>query len=144
MTASTTPIQAFFQRYDQLTREGNIPELVAQFAETFLAADPGGARPVRAADFALALPRRKQLFDKIGGCHSTELVSVEETRLDDRYALARTRWRMKFEALDRGPNELLVDSSFLVDLGGESPRILLYMAHQDLMAVLHEKGIVTQ
>lgn len=142
MTATASPIQSFFQRYDQLSTEGNVPELVALFADTFLAADPGGARAVTAADFARALPQRKHFFDKIG-CKGSELVSVEETPLDRRYTLARTQWRFRFPE-NASSKELLVESTFLVDASGESPRILLYMAHQDLMTVLREKGIFTQ
>ena len=142
MTLTSSPIQSFFRHYDQLSTEGNIPELVALFAETFLAADPGGARAVSAADFARALPQRKQFFDKIA-CKGSELVSVEEIPLDSRYTLARTQWRFRFPE-NASAKELLVASSYLVDSGGESPRILLYMAHQDLMTALRENGILAQ
>jgi hypothetical protein len=37
---------------------------------------------------------------------------------------------------------MLVDSTFLVDTGGEEFKIAMYMAHQDIMKVMRERGIL--
>ena len=140
MTPSTPSVRPFLEQFGRLCTEGSIPELTAIFAETFLAADPGGSRPVTASDFALALPRRRQMFDQLG-CTSTELISTEETPLDSRYVLARTRWRMEFSSATADRKEIFVDSSYLVDACSEPQRILVYLAHQDLMTVLRERRI---
>jgi hypothetical protein len=50
--------------------------------------------------------------------------------LGERYVLARTKWRMIFER-EGGEKAVEVESTFLVDMGGESPRILMYLAHND-------------
>ena len=58
MQQTKTPIARFFETYAFHTDKGNVPELVECFADVFLAASPQGAKPVRASDFALALPKR--------------------------------------------------------------------------------------
>jgi hypothetical protein len=95
---------------------------------------------VRAADFALALPKRKQIFDELG-CRSTSLVSLEEAAMDARYVLAKTRWRIEF-ARESVEKSIKVNSVFLVDTGQEPFRIVLYLASQDIFAVMREKGIL--
>ena len=140
MIQSETAVGRFFALYSQHNNEGDVAAIASHFADPFLSANPQGTQCVRVADFAAALPRRKELFDKLQ-CQPTELVEVKETALDARYVLAWTRWRMMF-ARESGPMELLVDSSFLVDMGGDEPKIALYMAHQDIMQVMRQRGIL--
>jgi len=140
MDQSSTDVARFFQTYELLISNDEIPALVSIFEDVFLAAGPQGAKCVRAQDFALALPKRKQLFDKLG-CQSTALVSLQETALDDRYALVKTKWRMTFHQ-PSGNQEVLVDSTYLVDMGRPDPKILLYLAHQDIMQILKDRGIL--
>ena len=95
MQPSNDAIETFFREFEQRSDRGDIPALLPQFADTFMAAGPQGAQCIRSADFALALPKRKQFFDSLG-CRSTALVSLDYNRLDVRYVLAKTRWRMTF------------------------------------------------
>lgn len=48
---------------------------------------------------------------------------------------------MKFVRQDHPDESLTVDSSFLIDL--EAGRILVYLAHQDIFALLRQRGILT-
>ncbi len=140
MKSNTTPIERFFEEYAFHTDKGNVPELIAFFADVFLAAGLQGEKPVRASDFALALPKRYKLFESMG-CRSTELTSLQQTWLDARYVLARTGWRLTFERPSAEPEHVLVESTFLIDAGSETFRILLYLAHSDIMEILKQRGI---
>jgi hypothetical protein len=141
MTTSVSPVECFIRSYERISSAGDIAAMAAQFAEVFLAAGPQGSQPVKASDFALALPKRKQLFDRLG-CRPAELVGFEEWPLDARYTLAKTRWRLTFVRGQEEAQEVLADSVFIVDTGGEGPRIVLYLANQDILAVLRERGIL--
>lgn len=125
----------FVQEFARNSAEGNLAALVAQFADTFLYAGPQGSQWVRTEDFVLALPKRKETFESFGH-KRTELVEVQETWLDDRYTMVRTRWRFIFERESRGSENLETESSFLVDAGAEAFRILAYIPHQDIMQML--------
>ncbi len=141
METTKTALELFFDDYANHTDKGNVPELIACFADVFLAAGPQGAKPVRAADFALALPKRYKLFESMG-CRSTELIGMHETRLDERHVSARTEWRLTFERPGAESEQIVVASTFLIDAGAGPFRILLYLAHSDIMEVLKQRGIV--
>jgi len=140
MPHTQTALERFFELYENNANGGDIAALSAQFADGFLAAGPQGAKAVRASDFAPALLKRKQLFESLG-CKSAALLSLQPTALDDRYTLARTQWRMNFEPPQGSPQEVLADSTFLVDTSGDAFKILVYLAHQDIAAILKERGI---
>jgi hypothetical protein len=142
MSQHETPVSRFFHSYAQKSNEDNIPAMVSQFADPFLSADPKGTHCVRAAEFAAALPKRKQLFDRLG-CMPAMLVNLHETQLDARYFLAKTTWRLDFAATNSSEGaQIPVDSTFLVDTGGQEFKIVMYMAHQDIMQVLRDRGIL--
>ena len=142
MQTSTDAIETFFREFEQRSDSGDIPALLPLFADAFMAAGPQGAKCVRAADFAVALPKRKQFFDSLG-CRSTSLVSLEQNPLDARYVVAKTRWRMTFDQGDGETREALADSTYIVDTSGDSIKILFYLAHQDHMTMLREQGILS-
>jgi hypothetical protein len=140
MQTVNTTVEDFIRQYASLADQGSVPELAACFADTFIAGGPQGAKAVRAADFALALPKRYQLFAQMG-CRRTELLSTEEIRLDARYVSVRTRWRMTFERAGADPLPIEVESTYLINAGAEPFRILVYLAHDDIMENLKQHGI---
>src|ERR1700687_5220962 len=104
-------LDRFFQEFELDSNSDDIPSMVSHFAETFLAAGPQGTQCVRSSEFALALPRRKQLFARLG-CQPATLVSLQQTPLDDRYVMAKTTWRLDF-ARGTEVEQVLVDSTYL-------------------------------
>src|ERR1700722_345434 len=142
MINNETAVGRFFQLYAQKSSEDDIPALVSQFTDPFISADPHGTHCVRVEDFAAALPRRKFLFDRLG-CKPAVLTSLHETQLDARYVLAKTTWGFEFARENsRESEEVLADSTFLIDTGAEEFKIVMYMAHQDIMQVLRDRGIL--
>ncbi|UWZ86245.1 hypothetical protein [Occallatibacter riparius] len=133
-------LAAFFTTFQHNSDHGTQAETLAQFAETFLAVGPDGAKAVPAALFGPALAKRKELFAKLGS-RGSQLVGLDETHLDSRYTLARTRWRMTFTRPSLPDEPLEVDSTFLIDT--HTQQILVYLAHQDVFAILRERGIMT-
>jgi hypothetical protein len=137
-----TAVGRFFHSYAQKSSEDDISALVSQFTDPFLSADPHGSRCVRVEDFAAALPKRKLLFDRLG-CKPAVLMNLHETQLDARYVLAKTTWRFDFaHANSEEAEQVLADSTFLIDTGEEEFKIVMYMAHQDIMQVLRNRGIL--
>jgi len=140
MTSPAISLASFFATFQHNSAHGTETETLAQFAATFLAGGPDGAKPVPAALFAPAVAKRKELFERLG-CHSTQLVSLDEIPLDARYTLARTRWQMTFARPDLPDEQLAVHSTFLIDT--QTQQILVYLAHQDILALLRQRGLMT-
>lgn len=131
MDTMSSRMAEFLESFERSRTKG-AEAVAALYADTFLAGGPDGARCVRAEDFAKALPRRKEMFER-AGCRRTALAGVTETPLDGRYTMARTKWRMTFEREGDGEKMIEVESTFIVDMGGPAPRILAYLAHQDAL-----------
>ena len=141
MDSSSISLKSFFESWEANMSSGDIPAVVANFADVFLYAHPRGTLSVRASDFALALPKRKHLFDSLR-CQPTILVSLTETKLDNCFTMTRAQWRMTFAKDDASPQEVLVDSTYVVSTGGGDYKIVFYLAHQDIMEILKERGIL--
>ncbi len=140
MQQPSEAIERFFRIFESNASSDDVDAAVSQFADVFMAGSPQGTQAVRVADFALALPKKKQLFDKLG-CQSTTLVSLRETRLDARYVLASTQWRMTFGQGQSQTEDVVADSVYIVDTGAEAFKIVFYLASQDLIQVLKDRGI---
>jgi hypothetical protein len=139
MTLSGSPVALFLRGFERVSESNDIPAVVALFGETFLAAGPLGPCCVRSSDFALALPKRKQIFQSLGHS-STALISVDETPLDARYVLARTQWKFTFRK-NGNRQEVVVNSTFIIDTGGEEFKIVVYLTNRDAVQVLEERAI---
>jgi hypothetical protein len=100
-----------------------------------------GAQVVSSADIQRAIPKRKQLLESVG-YQDTALVGFEETALSDRYSLVRAQFRWHFTAASGQPAGVTLPSIFVVDRGGDSPHIVLYLNEHDVVSVLRERGVL--
>jgi hypothetical protein len=141
MDCNSTPLEHFFKSWELNMSTGNIPALIADFADVFMYARSQGTQSVRASDFALALPKRKQLFDKVR-CQPTVLVSLIETKLDSCFTMAQTQWCMTFAKDESDPQQILVDSTYIVRTVNGVFKIVFYLVHQDIIEILNERGIL--
>jgi hypothetical protein len=66
MPIPSDEIRAFFRLYERCGTAGDIDGTISLYADPFMAADPSGARIVRASELRAALPKRKALFQSIG------------------------------------------------------------------------------
>jgi hypothetical protein len=134
-------LRPFFQAFENASATTDVDALMRLFAPAILVAGPSGSQIVKAADLMMAIPKRKQMF-AAAGCQSTTLVGVHEQRLDDRYTLARTEWRWQFTPNGRVPADLTLPSTFLVEQSNDEPRIVVYLMHHDIGAVLKEHRLI--
>jgi hypothetical protein len=125
-------VSAFLASFERNANSGDAVEVAAQFADTFMAADASGARAVPSSALLRAIPERRKMFEQLGSSVTT-LASVEEMRLDDRYVLLKMEWLMKFES---GSREVTLRSTFVVHRSDEGWKVVFYLNHEDLAAVL--------
>jgi hypothetical protein len=134
ITSGWTPldpdIDAFVDEYDRLgTRpDGDTTTL---FAASFLALDPARAVTLTPAMLASALPARRGMFDA-AGVGPIRRGDARQLRLDDRHVLVTVDWTA--ERADRDP--LRLESTFLIRREPDGPRILVYLNHRDIAALL--------
>jgi hypothetical protein len=140
MGHTTESITTFLRSFDRTSNTEEVTALAQRFAEKFVAAGPDGATVANRQDFELALPRRKKMFDDLG-CRSTKLDSAVVTKLDDRYSMAEAIWRMTFAHGEGQISDVLVRSTYILDTKDEL-KILFYLSHQEITAVLRKQGIL--
>jgi hypothetical protein len=95
--SSTTPVvQEFFERYAQSRSALDIDLIASQYPDSFMVAGPNGARVAEKVAVLASFPKGQE-FLKAVGHQSTKVVSLDETRLDPHYVLARVQfvWRFK-------------------------------------------------
>lgn len=139
--ASGASMAEFFGRFAAQTATGDPESLAAFYAPAFLMAGSAGAQVVRASDLALAIPKRKQLFDA-AGCRSTTLLSIDDTRLDGRYSLVRTTWRWTFAQADGTISDITLPASYVVDRVAGDGKIVCYVNGADIAAIMRERGLL--
>jgi hypothetical protein len=75
-------------------------------------------------------------------CGGTQLVSFDETILDDRYVLVEAKLRMRFEQEDREPVEALLGSTFVLFDDGDTRRIVFHLESEGIEQALRDRGIL--
>ncbi len=137
----TGGLRAFFERFQSLSAASNVEGLAAMYAGTVMIAGANGVQVVSSADLQRAIPKRKHVLESVG-CQDTALVGFEETALSDRYALVRAQFRWHFKPANSQPATVTLPSAFIVDRGGDSPHIVLYLNERDVVSVLRERGVL--
>jgi len=132
-------LRPFFEAFATMSTESDIEGLARLYAPTILVAGPTGTHVVTSADLLRVIPKRKQLLESIG-YQRTTLVGFHEIELDQRYTLARTEWQWQFGPAGAARNELTLPSTFIVERSSDGLRIVVYVMHQDLVGVLHDRG----
>lgn len=128
-------IEEFLRTYEHnCTLENNGPAL-AQFADSFQVGGPQGTMLLERKVFAAMMPKRRQMVEEMG-CGPAELVSIETKLLDDRYALACTRWRFP---VGSAGEPVYTQSSFLIEDVSGTLQIVLYLSHDDLPGILAKR-----
>jgi hypothetical protein len=141
MPSQYDTLTSFFEQYEHASNAGDVDVIITLFSDPFTVATQHGPQIVRISDFAGIVSRRKALFDKLG-CQEAALDSLKATPLNDHVALVDTTWRMRFLLSGDQSDSFVVASSFLVYLDGAATKIFVYMPHQDIMAILAERGIL--
>jgi len=140
-TKVSNTVRTFLEGYEKATRSAAVEDISTFYAESFLFGGPQGTQAVKKEDFFKALPKRQGFFSAIG-LKSTELVSFEETKLDDNYTMVRARWRMHYENNATGPIADDGSATYILFSGGHSLQIVMQIDHQDLMKRVQELGLM--
>lgn len=123
-------IHAFIAEFE---RRAAAPESDAgdQFADRFIAADPGQTMVLSREVLVASLPRRREMF-AAAGVGAARCVEAVQLDLDSRHLLVRSDWDA--DRTDGPP--LRLESTFLLRREDDGPRILVYLNHRDIVAVL--------
>lgn len=101
------------------------------FADTFLALDPRYAVSLTPEQLASTLPARRAMFDR-AGVGEVSRRDARQLRLDDQHVLVAGDWTAERD----GSTSLQLSSTLLLRAEPGGYRILVYLNHQDITALL--------
>jgi hypothetical protein len=141
MSTSSPVVREFFERYERSRNTFDLDVIDSQYPDAFMMAGPDGARVAEKQAALAGLPKGQALFKSVGHT-STTLVSLEETRLDEYYAMAHARFVWRFEKAPAPPNDADVDSTFILYIRDGVAKIVFQHEHEDFLQALRARGVL--
>ena len=138
---SDNRIKKFFEGVEQASNTLDLDLIDEQYADQFIFADPNGTRVVEKQKFLAALPKRQEFFKSLGH-QSTKVLSLEETLIDDQYTMVRAYFLMQFQ---KTPDQIVganVDSTYILFMKGDRPKIVMHIEHEDLREAMQARGLL--
>jgi hypothetical protein len=139
--STSTVVREFFERYERSRNTFDLDVIDSQYPDAFMMAGPDGARVAEKQAALAGLPKGQALFKSVGHT-STTLVSLEETRLDEYYAMARARFVWRFEKAPAPPIDVDVDSTFILYIRDGVAKIVFQHEHEDFLQALRARGVL--
>jgi hypothetical protein len=75
------------------------------------------------------------------GLVSSKVESLEASKLDSKYVLARVTWKMRFEDSTRSSVDSQIFATYILSAVGDSFQIVFQLDHQDLMKKVQDLGL---
>jgi hypothetical protein len=135
-------VKKVFEDFERGSNTFESDLLASQLSDPFMVADPhGDIQVVKKEDFLAGFAKRQAFFQSIG-FQFVKILSLDESRLDDHYVMAKVQWQMRFEKNPGKPIDTQFSSTHILFIEDESPRIVFYLAHENFMTILQELGLV--
>ena len=141
MSRSSAAVREFFERYERSRNTFDLEVIDSQYPDAFMMAGPDGARVAEKQAALAGLPKGQALFKSVGHT-STTLVSLDETRLDECYAMARARFVWRFDKAPAPPIDVDVDSTFILYIRDGVAKIVFQHEHEDFLQALRARGVL--
>ena len=134
MNPSWTPLEPAISSFlDDFDERGADPHGGSEglFAPAFLALDPTYAVSLTPEQLAATLPARRAMFES-AGVGEVRRQDAHQLRLDDHHVLVAGNWTAERE----GSASLRLSSTLLLRSLPDGYRVLVYLNHQDITALL--------
>jgi len=141
MTQVSESVKKFFEGVEQASNTLHLELISSQYADTFMFGDPSGARVIEKQKFLTVLPKRQEFFKSFGH-KTTQVVSLDETRLDDHYVMVRAHFRMHFEKASTQSVDANLASTFILYIKDAVPQIVMHIEDEFLEAAMQRLGLL--
>jgi hypothetical protein len=139
--SAASPVQGFFDQYVRSRTALDIDLIAAQYPDSFMLAGPAGARVAEKTAVLAAFPKGQEFLKALGHT-ATTVRSLDETRLDDHYALVRAQFVWRFDKPPTPPRDVAVDSSFILHVDQGVLRIVFQHEHEEFQEALRAQGVL--
>ncbi|GMA08320.1 hypothetical protein GCM10025886_14710 [Tetragenococcus halophilus subsp. flandriensis] len=145
LTVMQEKIGTFFKKYEQefnraLKREVDLETITGFYTEEFIAANPMGVKTGENNDELKEAMTKGYDYYRSIGTKKMACEDVQVTRLDNRHAIAHTRWRSFYEKEEK-LIEIPFESHYLIQFRKENPLVFGWITG-DESQLLKENGII--
>jgi hypothetical protein len=134
-------LRAFFDSIERASNTLDLDLIDSQYADQFIFADPNGTRVIEKKNFIPALPKRQEFFKSLGHL-STKVVALDETPIDDQYTMVKAHFLMQFQNPTGEIQEARVDSTYILFMKQDVPRIVMHIEPEDLQQAMKDRGLL--
>lgn len=142
MNQANDTIKKFFAEFEQASNAFDGGLLASQFSDPYMAADPDGNIHIVKKDDLLAVTSKRQAFFQSIGFQFVKVIVLDETQLDDHYVMAKVHTHMRFEKEPGNPVDIKNDTTYILLVKDDSPRIVFNLAHEDITKVMQKHGLL--
>ena len=141
MDVATPAVQEFFDQYARSRSAMDIDRIVSQYADSCMLAAADGAQVVEKQAMLEGFSKALELLKTVGHT-STQVASLDETRVDEHYAMVRAQFVWRFEKAAAPPIDVEVDSTFILYLKDGVRKIVFHHEREDFWQVLRTRGVL--
>jgi hypothetical protein len=131
-------IEKLFAEYGKSFSALALQDTARLYAENFIAAGPKGEISQTRDEFLKNAGKAAEFYRSVGQDRA-EARSMKETWFSENYVMVTIHWAAHFKSLDE-PVEF--DVSYLVDLTGKKPKIILFISHTDEQETMKKLGLL--
>jgi ketosteroid isomerase-like protein len=121
-------LEHLFKQYEEAFSRLDFNKIAEFYADSFTSAGPKGTIAQSKEEF-LKMAEKTTAFYKSVGQTSAKLLSTKETPISEQYAMVTTHWGVTFRKTGDKPVEF--DISYIVQMTGSEPKIIMFITHQD-------------
>jgi len=135
---SREQLDTLFKQYETSFDKLDIKALSNYCADTFISAGPRGTIAQTKEEFEEKGKEAVKFYRSVGR-NSAKIISKRIMPISDCYSMVVVRWGVTFEKTGARPIEF--DITYIVQMTGEAPRIILFISHEDEEAAMKRIGI---
>lgn len=132
-------LEQLFDGYGRAFTALEMRRVAGLYATNFVAAGPKGVISQDRETFLANADKAAEFYRSVGQ-KSAEMKAAKETWFGDKYAMVTIHWAVTFASLAK-PVEF--DVSYLVQLTDDTPKIILYISHEDEQETMQKLGLLT-
>ncbi|HYA32880.1 MAG TPA: nuclear transport factor 2 family protein [Candidatus Bathyarchaeia archaeon] len=133
-------LKDFFEEFETAIGDRDYARIAALFADRFIVAGPMGSVIRTRTEFVTQMRAASAFYEKVGQT-SLRIILMKETPISEHHSLVSVRWGATFRTTGDLVMELV--DSYVVQMRGEAPEIILLIAHQDERELLERWGLVS-
>jgi hypothetical protein len=131
-------IKKLFEGYEKFFSALDVEKQSRYFADNFISAGPKGTIAMSKQQFTQMATQMAEQYRKLGQT-GAKILSMKEMPVSEHYTMVKTHWGATFQKT--GDKLMEFDVSYLLQMTGPEPKIILFIAHQDEEQTMKELGL---